>query len=122
MELVRIDSSKELKGFLSLCNKNVKEFVPSDVGTNPTAFIGAVKSGPRDAMWFETSTKLDFPIPWGPSQPSAAQGPENCIAVTSFKGSFAFEDVPCFNYFEQFICQDVKTAGKGLKPAQPKKG
>lgn len=62
-----------------------------------------------DWYWTQTGKKIQFPIPWGRTQPDFGGNFEYCGSFGRLTGAdkFGFNDLKCFENLYQFVCQRV---------------
>jgi hypothetical protein len=54
--------------------------------------------------WYNSDSKISYPIPWGPGQPDNAGNIEWCLSLGP-KNFYRFNDLPCNNFRQKFICE-----------------
>ncbi|KAL7041039.1 hypothetical protein ACKWTF_000594 [Chironomus riparius] len=106
MALATFRTLEEALSAINMVEKNI------DLGTrdNLWVFIDGTTLTPRsptDWYWTDTGDKIDFLMPWLPTQPDTNSYREFFLSIGRHKKTqrVGFNDIPGTNFYNTFLCQ-----------------
>lgn len=121
LELFTLESLDEAQHVFDILNNNVDAFDPMGMWLQSWMGMASNEMGsPTNWNWMTTGKKINFDMPWADGQPNNNEAVQpvlqHCGAII-LASAFGFNDRNCYLQWEataQFICQDVKSSGRGF--------
>lgn len=113
MQFASLETSKEAKNFLQLCDKK-NNLCEHDIHIGGLTTVGKSRT---DWYWVDSGNKVTYDLKFGANEPNNAHGNEMCLALIVNSENVVFNDVPCYGETSfKFICQS-KSSVQRTRPS-----